>query len=218
MSIATKIIQYNTNGATFSVQKQLVITTVSTGYTNIESGGGGGVTAHSALTGLGNDDHTQYHNDARGDIRYYTKTELDAGQLDTRYYTQAEVAAGYQPLDSILTNTTASFTIVLESKLAGIDAGATKNYSGTSTVSFGATETNEAQLVVTGQTGIGAGAKPIASIGTTATADYTANDHKYLGSIGVSVTTGNVVAGTGFTIYVRSYQKLKGDISINWVY
>lgn len=127
MSIATKIIQYNTNGATFSVQKQLVITTVSTGYVNIEAGGGGGVTAHGALTGLGNDDHTQYHNDARGDIRYYTKTELDAGQLDTRYYTEAEVAAGYQPLDSVLTGTTASFTIALESKLNGIAAGAEVN-------------------------------------------------------------------------------------------
>ena len=90
--------------------------------------------------------------------------------------------------------------------------------AGTSTVSFGVTETNEAQLVVTGQTGILAGSKVVASIGTTATSDYTANDHKYLGSIGVSVTTGNVIAGTGFTIFVRSYQKVKGDISINWVY
>lgn len=90
--------------------------------------------------------------------------------------------------------------------------------SGTSTVSFGVTETNEAQLVVTGQTGILAGSKVTASIGTTATSDYTANDHKYLGSMGVSVTSGDVVAGTGFTIYVRSYQKIKGDISINWVY
>jgi len=72
--------------------------------------------------------------------------------------------------------------------------------------------------VVTGQTNLTASAKVTATIGTTATADYTADDHKYLGSIGVSVTTGAVVAGTGFTIYVRSYQKLKGDISINWVY
>lgn len=31
---------------------------------------GGGVTDHGALTGLGDDDHTQYHNDARGDARY----------------------------------------------------------------------------------------------------------------------------------------------------
>ena len=30
----------------------------------------GGVTAHSALTGLAADDHTQYHNNARGDVRY----------------------------------------------------------------------------------------------------------------------------------------------------
>ncbi|MFJ4107875.1 hypothetical protein [Oerskovia enterophila] len=39
-------------------------------------GGGGGVTAHGALTGLGNDDHTQYHNDARGDARYPLKSAV----------------------------------------------------------------------------------------------------------------------------------------------
>ncbi len=49
-----------------------------------------GVNNHAGLTGLGNDDHTQYHNDTRGDTRYYTKTLLDAGQLDTRYYTETE--------------------------------------------------------------------------------------------------------------------------------
>ena len=45
---------------------------------------------HGALSGLGDDDHTQYHTDARGDARYYTETELDAGQLDNRYFTEAE--------------------------------------------------------------------------------------------------------------------------------
>lgn len=35
-----------------------------------DSGGGGGVTDHGALTGLSDDDHTQYHTDARGDARY----------------------------------------------------------------------------------------------------------------------------------------------------
>ena len=30
-----------------------------------------GVSDHGALTGLADDDHTQYHNDARGDARYY---------------------------------------------------------------------------------------------------------------------------------------------------
>lgn len=42
---------------------------------------GGGVTAHSALTGLGNDDHTQYFNTTRGDARYaltgHTHTTTD---------------------------------------------------------------------------------------------------------------------------------------------
>lgn len=31
---------------------------------------------HGALSGLGDDDHTQYHNDTRGDARYYQKTEF----------------------------------------------------------------------------------------------------------------------------------------------
>lgn len=35
-----------------------------------------GVTDHGALTGLADDDHTQYHNDARGDTRYHTKSEM----------------------------------------------------------------------------------------------------------------------------------------------
>ncbi len=33
-------------------------------------GGGGGVTDHGALTGLADDDHPHYHNNARGDTRY----------------------------------------------------------------------------------------------------------------------------------------------------
>ena len=75
------------------------------------------ITAHSGLTGLSSDDHTQYHTDARGDARYYTKAQTDtiSGSLNTtintvsgalnskidthkssadhdgRYYTQAQI-------------------------------------------------------------------------------------------------------------------------------
>ena len=45
---------------------------------------------HGDTTGRSDDDHTLYHTDARGDARYYTETELDAGQLDNRYFTEAE--------------------------------------------------------------------------------------------------------------------------------
>lgn len=43
-----------------------------------------GVTQHGDLLGLGDDDHAQYHTDARGDARYYQKSET---------YTRAEVDA-----------------------------------------------------------------------------------------------------------------------------
>jgi len=39
--------------------------------------GGGGGTDHGNLSGLADDDHLQYHNDARGDARYYQQTEVD---------------------------------------------------------------------------------------------------------------------------------------------
>lgn len=39
----------------------------------VVTGGGGGVTDHGALTGLGDDDHSQYHNDTRGDLRYHVQ-------------------------------------------------------------------------------------------------------------------------------------------------
>lgn len=57
---------------------------------------GGGVTDHGALTGLLDDDHLQYHNDTRGDARYYTQAQLDAGQLDTRYYTETNLQTSGQ--------------------------------------------------------------------------------------------------------------------------
>lgn len=56
-------------------------TTDTVTITNTSPGGGAD---HGSLVGLGDDDHTQYHNDARGDVRYYTQTQLDADQL-TQY-------------------------------------------------------------------------------------------------------------------------------------
>lgn len=50
------------------------------------STGGGGTSDHGDLTGLGDDDHAQYHNDSRGDIRYFQKTEhinSSSGALDS---------------------------------------------------------------------------------------------------------------------------------------
>jgi hypothetical protein len=51
----------------------------------------GGVSDHGALTGLSDDDHTQYHNNARGDLRYDALGAAAAAQ------------AASQPVDSDLT-------------------------------------------------------------------------------------------------------------------
>ena len=65
------------------------------------AGGGGGVSDHGALTGLGDDDHPQYHTDARGDARYVGLTDPrlsnartpTAHTHDDRYYTETETDA-----------------------------------------------------------------------------------------------------------------------------
>jgi hypothetical protein len=62
-----------------------------------------GVVDHATLDGLGGDDHSQYHNDTRGDVRYYTQTQLNNGQLDAQYYTESEVNVISGALDTKLT-------------------------------------------------------------------------------------------------------------------
>lgn len=65
-------------------------------------GGEGGVTDHGELTGLADDDHTQYHNNARGDARYagivHTHAVSDVTGLST-------ALDGKQPAGSYATST-----------------------------------------------------------------------------------------------------------------
>ena len=70
---------------------------------------------------------------------------------------------------------------------------------GTTTVDFGAFPgKTDASAAVTGQAGIGAGSLVEAWIFPTATADHSADEHWVDPP---EVFAGNVVAGTGFTIY-----------------
>ena len=85
------------------------------------TGGGGGVTDHGALTGLGDDDHAQYHTDARGDVRYYLKAQVDAalaGKADN----------GHGHADAT-TGAAGFMSAADKAKLGGIAAGATANSS-----------------------------------------------------------------------------------------
>ena len=62
-----------------------VYASVNLGFLGYGSGGGGGVTDHGALTGLGDDDHSQYHNDARGDTRYLYRENTSPFTPDADY-------------------------------------------------------------------------------------------------------------------------------------
>lgn len=71
--------------------------------------------------------------------------------------------------------------------------------SGTATLDFGAFPgASDASAVVTGQTGIASGSLVEAWLRPAATADHTADEH-WVETI--RVVAGNIVAGTGFTIY-----------------
>jgi hypothetical protein len=71
--------------------------------------GTGGDIDHASLNGLEADDHPQYHNDARGDVRYYTKAQVDAGLAG-----KANAAHGHSVAD------VAGLQAALDSKAAGV--------------------------------------------------------------------------------------------------
>ena len=89
--------------------------------------------------------------------------------------------------------------------------------TGTATINFGAHPgSNEASVVVNSQTGIQTTSVVDVEVRATATStDHTADDHKYF-PVFAGLTTSAPSAGTGFTIYARSTQKLTGTWTINW--
>lgn len=90
----------------------------------------------------------------------------------------------------------------LASALGGSGSGA----AGTTTINFGAFPGgSDATVTVTGQTGILSGSVVQAWIVAQDTADHTADEHRVET---ISVTAGNIVAGTGFTIYAQNTSQL----------
>jgi len=92
----TNVANYNSH-KTFTADTNLVDKKYVDDLTNTTSGSLQAqiITDHGSLSGLADDDHTQYHNDTRGDARYYTQTQLNNGQLDNRYFTETEADARF---------------------------------------------------------------------------------------------------------------------------
>lgn len=78
--------------------------------------------------------------------------------------------------------------------------------TGTGSLDFGAFPgKSDASLVITGQAGIVAGSLVEAWLRPVATADHTADEHMMET---LTVLAGNIVAGTGFTIYGMNFSQL----------
>ena len=93
------------------------------------------------------------------------------------------------------------------------------NGTGTAIIDFGAFPgSNEASVAVIGQTTISVTSKVEAWVmGDDTTSDHTANDHRYFALL-CGLTCGTPTAGTGFTIYGRSSEKLQGTFALRWVW
>ncbi len=90
--------------------------------------------------------------------------------------------------------------------------------SGAGVIDFGAYPgSNEASLIIYGQTDILADSETDAWISAVATADHTLGDHTYAAAL-VGVSTGTLAAGTGFTIYARSVEKMQGTFTVQWAW
>lgn len=89
---------------------------------------------------------------------------------------------------------------------------------GTATLNFGAFPgATDASVAVTGQTGITSTSPVEAYLAPAATVEHTADEHWVEN---IRVMAGNVVAGTGFTIYGRTDDQtlMYGRWNIGWVW
>lgn len=90
--------------------------------------------------------------------------------------------------------------------------------TGTATLDFGSTGTDVASVAVTGQTGILSGSLAEAWLSRGTTADNDTEAHQMAAAL-MSITTGDIVAGTGFTIKAFCHDsELTGTFSVNWVW
>ena len=80
--------------------------------------GGSGVTDHGALTGLVDDDHSQYHNDTRGDVRYYTKAQVDTSLSGKASTADSRLSDQRTPVDGSVTTLKVVDASVTEAKLS----------------------------------------------------------------------------------------------------
>lgn len=164
--------------------------------------GGGGTSDHGALTGLGDDDHPHYHNDARGDARYYTKPQVDAsvaGKSNTGHgHTIADVSGLQTALDNKLDNS--ALALIPKAMQVMVDFGNTAGgESDLASVTVAAAWATNSSVILCNAAGV-------------ATPDHDAEDAALEGITAVAT---NLNEGVGFDVIARAPLGSWGRFNIN---
>lgn len=157
-------------------------------------GGGGGVSDHGSLTGLADDDHPQYHNNARGDARYALTTHdhvaadiSNSTTVGRAVLTAVDAAAGRTAIGA------GTSSLVLGT--LGTEAAA-GNHTHIATAITDSTTTGRAVLTAASttaaRTAIGAGTSDLV-IGITSTTAKAGNYQPTAANISDSTTVGRAV-------------------------
>lgn len=119
---------FRIGGAVFDTTALTANRTVTVPDSDVTLGsGGGGVTDHGALTGLADDDHAQYHNDARGDARYSVLAHNHSGVYDPAGSAAAAQAAAVQRANHTgtqLASTVSDFSTAADARIAAASINA----------------------------------------------------------------------------------------------
>lgn len=96
------------------------------------------------------------------------------------------------------------------------NAGASGGSRGKAIVDFGANGSDTATIVVIGQTTLVAASVVSVALEIKDSPDHSADEHFVEG---IEILAGNIVAGTGFTIYARTGNKnLYGKFNVAWIW
>lgn len=182
--------------------------------------GTGGDIDHASLNGLDADDHPQYHTDARGDVRYCTKAQVDAGLAGkanaAHEHGVADVAGLQAALDAKASDShghTIADVAGLQSALdAKADQSAMPN-TAQAQVDFGHASSGESNFA---RASVSAAWVESGSVILCAVASGSADHDPEDGALeGITATACNLVEGSGFDVIAHAPGGSWGRYNIN---